>query len=154
MGWIRLHASISDYPMTVIRLTQTQPEHIILDDSTVCGDDCVGANTRVVPSERNVLAAVSLEICRECLSQWIEQVEDVDREETTRCGVHRTDARSPFVCARVVASSEARRISHPAAEGDIPACQRCYTWIRKMPENSVETDFDEATVWADRVDGM
>lgn len=50
--------------MTVIRLSKTQPEHILLDETPLCGANCADANTRTVEHDVDPQSCMSIPLAQ------------------------------------------------------------------------------------------
>lgn len=78
---------------------------------------------------------------------WARIREDIERTDTVRCAVDRVEDGDLWKCAEVVSVNEARRLEHPHAESDVPACPSCYRWVRNIDENGVESEYEAAARW-------
>jgi hypothetical protein len=107
-------------------------EHILLDGDSMC--ECDWGNTdaefRVVPHDRDLLSGASIHLCSDCLKLWLKNEDEINRTETVRCAVDRTEDGTMWTCCKVVSVDSARWLNHPEADEPVPACEDCYDWVR------------------------
>lgn len=131
--------------------TVTESGHISFASrtDTLCGTE--------IDSETRVHDYVDIEesnqsVCHDCIQEYNLWISNGGKKSpTVECECDRKMNNGNFEkCGKVTSAFQARKLNHSTIDHGVPVCRECYEWIVSVDENSVKSQYEEATPWVSK----